>query len=52
MSNKIYEDSHYNFKISNSVNVDKKPFKTIKKRVDINILKSKFPNISSDKKLS
>ena len=47
MSNKIYEDSHYNFKISNSVNVDKKPFKTIKKRVDINILKSKLEETES-----
>ena len=47
MSNKTYEDSHHNLKISNSVNVDKKPFKTIKKRVDINILKSKLEETES-----
>ena len=47
MSNKTYDDSHHNFKISNSVNVDKKPFKTIKKRVDINILKSKLEETES-----
>ena len=47
MSNKTYEDSNYNFNISNSVNVDKKPFKTIKKRVDINILKSKLEETES-----
>ena len=47
MSNKTYEDSNYNFNISNSVNVDKKPIKIIKKRVDINILKSKLEETKS-----
>ena len=47
MSNKIYKEPYYNFKISNNANVDKKPFKTIKKRVDINILKSKLEETES-----
>ena len=48
MSNKIYEEPHYNLKISNSVNVDKKPLNKLKKRVDINILRSRLEKTKSE----
>ena len=47
MSNKIYKEPYYNFKISNNANVDKKPFNTTKKRVDINILRSRLDKTES-----
>ena len=42
MSNKGFTETHTNIETPNDVDVAEKPLKTLKKRVDINILKSKL----------
>ena len=42
MNNKSFAETHTNIETLNDVDVAKKPLKTLKKRVDINILKSKL----------
>ena len=42
MNNKGFAETHTNIKTPNDVDVAEKPLKTLKKRVDINILKSKL----------
>ena len=42
MNNKGFAETHANIKTPNDVDVAEKPLKTLKKRVDINILKSKL----------
>ena len=42
MNNKGFAETHANIETPNDVNVAEKPLKTLKKRVDINILKSKL----------
>ena len=42
MNNKGFAETHTNIETPNDVDVAEKPLKTIKKRVDINILKSKL----------
>ena len=42
MINKGFAETHTNIETPNDVNVAEKPLKTLKKRVDINILKSKL----------
>tara|TARA_B100000886_G_C20017184_1_gene324350 strand:- start:109 stop:330 length:222 start_codon:yes stop_codon:yes gene_type:complete len=42
MNNKGLAETHTNIETPNDVEVAKKPLKTLKKRVDINILKSKL----------
>ena len=42
MSNKGFAETHTNIETPNDVDVAEKPLKTLKKRVDINILKSKL----------
>ena len=42
MSNKGFAETHTNIETPNDVDVAEKPLKTSKKRVDINILKSKL----------
>jgi len=42
MSNKGFTETHTNIETPNDVYVAEKPLKTLKKRVDINILKSKL----------
>ncbi len=42
MSNKGFAETHNNIETPNDVDVAEKPLKTSKKRVDINILKSKL----------
>ena len=42
MSNKGLTETHTNIETPNDVDVAEKPLKTLKKRVDINILKSKL----------
>ena len=42
MSNKGFAETHTNIETPNDVDFAKKPLKTLKKRVDINILKSKL----------
>jgi len=42
MSNKGFAETHINIETPNDVDVAEKPLKTSKKRVDINILKSKL----------
>ena len=42
MNNKGLAETHNNIETSNDVDVAEKPLKTLKKRVDINILKSKL----------
>ena len=42
MSNKGFAETHTNIETPNDVDVTEKPLKTSKKRVDINILKSKL----------
>ena len=42
MNNKGFADTHTNIETPNDVDVAEKPLKTLKKRVDINILKSKL----------
>tara|TARA_Y100001949_G_scaffold114620_1_gene97445 strand:+ start:373 stop:594 length:222 start_codon:yes stop_codon:yes gene_type:complete len=42
MSNKGFAETHTNIETPNDVDVAEKPLKMFKKRVDINILKSKL----------
>ena len=42
MNNKGFAKTHTNIETPNDVDVAEKPLKTLKKRVDINILKSKL----------
>jgi len=42
MNNKGFAETHANIETPNDVDVAEKPLKTSKKRVDINILKSKL----------
>ena len=42
MSNKGFAETHINIETPNDVDVAEKPLKTLKRRVDINILKSKL----------
>ena len=42
MNNKGFAETHTNIETPNDVDVTEKPLKTLKKRVDINILKSKL----------
>ncbi len=42
MNNKGFAETHTNIETPNDVDVAEKPSKTLKKRVDINILKSKL----------
>ena len=42
MNNKGFAETHTNIETPNDVDVAEKPLKTLKKRVDINILKSKL----------
>ena len=42
MSNKGFAETHTNIETPNDVDDAEKPLKTLKKRVDINILKSKL----------
>ena len=42
MSNKGFAETHINIETPNDVDVAEKPLKTLKNRVDINILKSKL----------
>ena len=42
MSNKGFAETHTSIETPNDVGVAEKPLKTLKKRVDINILKSKL----------
>ena len=42
MDNKGFAETHTNIETPNDVDVAEKPLKTLKKRVDINILKSKL----------
>ena len=42
MNNKGFVETHTSIEIPNDVDVAEKPLKTLKKRVDINILKSKL----------
>jgi hypothetical protein len=47
MSNKGFAETHTNIETPNDVDVAEKPLKTLKKRVDINILKSKLEEIEA-----
>ena len=47
MNNKGFAETHTNIETPNDVDVAEKPLKTSKKRVDINILKSKLEEIES-----
>ena len=42
MNNKRFAETHTSIETPNDVDVAEKPLKTLKKRVDINILKSKL----------
>ena len=42
MNNKGFAETHADIETPNDVNVAEKPLKTLKKRVDINILKAKL----------
>ena len=42
MINKGFAETHINIETPNDVDVAEKPLKTLKKRVDINILRSKL----------
>ena len=42
MNNKGFAETHTNIETPNDVDVAEKPLKTLKKRVDINTLKSKL----------
>ena len=42
MNNKGFAETHTNIETPNDVDVAEKPLKTLKKRVDINILKAKL----------
>ena len=47
MNNKGFAETHTNVETPNDVDVAEKPLKTSKKRVDINILKSKLEEIEA-----
>ena len=47
MNNKGFAETHANIETPNDVDVAEKPLKTSKKRVDINILKSKLEEIEA-----
>ena len=47
MNNKGFAETHTSIETPNDVDVAEKPLKTSKKRVDINILKSKLEEIES-----
>jgi len=47
MSNKGFAETHINIETPNDVDVAEKPLKTFKKRVDINILRSKIEEIEA-----
>ena len=47
MINKGFAETHTNIETPNDVDVAEKPLKTSKKRVDINILKSKLEEIEA-----
>ena len=47
MNNKGFAETHTNIETPNDVDVAEKPLKTSKKRVDLNILKSKLEEIEA-----
>ena len=47
MNNKGFAETRTNIETPNDVDVAEKPLKTLKKRVDINILKSKLEEIEA-----
>ena len=47
MNNKGFAETHNSIETPNDVDVAEKPLKTSKKRVDINILKSKLEEIEA-----
>ena len=47
MNNKGFAETHNGIETPNDVDVAEKPLKTLKKRVDINILKSKLEEIEA-----
>ena len=47
MNNKGFAETHTSIETPNDVDVAEKPLKTSKKRVDINILKSKLEEIEA-----
>ena len=47
MNNKGFAETHTNIETPNDVDVAEKPLKMLKKRVDINILKSKLEEIEA-----
>ena len=47
MNNKGFAETHADIETPNDVDVAEKPLKTLKKRVDINILKSKLEEIEA-----
>ena len=47
MNNKGFAETHADIETPNDVDVAEKPLKTSKKRVDINILKSKLEEIEA-----
>ena len=47
MINKGFAETHTNIETPNDVDVAEKPLKTLKKRVDINILKLKLEEIEA-----
>ena len=47
MNNKGFAETHVDIETPNDVDVAEKPLKTLKKRVDINILKSKLEEIEA-----
>ena len=47
MNNKGFAETHTSIETPNDVSVAEKPLKTLKKRVDINILKSKLEEIEA-----
>ena len=47
MNNKGFAETHASIETPNDVDVAEKPLKTLKKRVDINILKSKLEEIEA-----
>ena len=47
MNNKGFAETHADIETPNDVDVTEKPLKTSKKRVDINILKSKLEEIEA-----
>ena len=49
MNNKDFAETHADIETPNHVDVAEKPLKTLKKRVDINILKSKLEETEAKK---